>query len=170
LPFLEAGRIPIGSLGTYVQRFRFNDPVFATLERAASPQIVAGLAVLVGLVVAGWSRSEPPMQWGDAWAWPMAASLICAPAVYPWYLLWLLPFLRSVSALPLTIWTVSILSTYFVWHSYTLGHPWQVTGWILLLEYGPVATAAAFILVRRSARPAMPNSSAATGEPTLPHT
>src|SRR5262249_10175420 len=47
-PFLEHGRIPIGSLGSYVQRFRFNDPVFAILERVASPQIVACLAVLVG--------------------------------------------------------------------------------------------------------------------------
>jgi len=27
VPFLDHGRIPIGSLGTYVQRFRFNDPV-----------------------------------------------------------------------------------------------------------------------------------------------
>ena len=28
LPFLNHGRIPIGSLGIYVQRFRFDDPVF----------------------------------------------------------------------------------------------------------------------------------------------
>jgi alpha-1,6-mannosyltransferase len=40
VPFLNRGRIPIGSLGTYVQSFRFNDPVFATLERIAAPQIV----------------------------------------------------------------------------------------------------------------------------------
>ena len=46
LPFLNHGRIPIGSLGTYIQSFRFNDPVFAALERVASPQIVVGLAAL----------------------------------------------------------------------------------------------------------------------------
>src|SRR6202045_3148447 len=34
VPFLNHGRIPIGSLVTSVQGFRFNDPVFATLERA----------------------------------------------------------------------------------------------------------------------------------------
>ena len=33
LPFLDQGRIPMGSLGTYVQSFRFNDPVFEALER-----------------------------------------------------------------------------------------------------------------------------------------
>ncbi len=40
LPFLNHGRIPLGSLGTYVQRFRFNDPVFAMLERVAAPQFL----------------------------------------------------------------------------------------------------------------------------------
>ena len=50
LPFLDHGRIPLGSLGTYVHSFRFNGPVFATLEQVASPQLVAGLAVLVGSV------------------------------------------------------------------------------------------------------------------------
>ena len=38
-----------------------------------------------------------------------------------WYLLWLLPFLRSATTLPLTIWTLSILSTYVVWYLRPLG-------------------------------------------------
>src|SRR4029077_20912262 len=38
VPFFNHGRIPIGSLSTYVQRFRFNDPVFAMLERGAASQ------------------------------------------------------------------------------------------------------------------------------------
>ena len=58
VPFLNHGRIPIGSLGTYVQSFRFNDPVFATLERVAAPQLVVGLAVLVGFLTAIWLRSK----------------------------------------------------------------------------------------------------------------
>jgi hypothetical protein len=153
VPFLEHGRIPIGSLSTYVQRFRFNDPVFATLERVASPQIVAGLALLAGLVTAGWLRNKPPVWWADKWAWPMAASLACAPVVYPWYLLWLLPFLRSTSTLPLMVWSVSILPTYIVWRLRSLGHQWQVPGWVLLLEYGAVVIAAAIVSLRHRTQP-----------------
>jgi hypothetical protein len=148
VPFLQRGVIPMGSLGAFVQRFRFNGPIFATVEHVVSPQVAAGLAVLVGLVASVWLRSKRPSCSSHAWAWPMAASLVFAPVVYPWYLLWLLPFLRSASALPLTIWTVSILSTYFVWYSHTLGHRWEVPGWILLLEYGSVALAAGIVLVR----------------------
>jgi hypothetical protein len=156
-PFHNPGRIPIGSLLTYVQNWRFNDPVFARLERVA-PQIAAGLPVLVGFLTATWLRSakgaDAHRQSPEAFAWPMAASLLCAPTVYPWYLLWLLPFLRSASTLPIIIWTVSIIPTYVVWHLHTLGHPWLVPGWIMLLEYGSVATAGVIIAWRRLTRPA----------------
>src|SRR5437667_4804767 len=57
LPFLSHGGIPTGSLGTYVQSFRFNGPVFAALAHVAPPQLLAGLAVLAGLVTATWLRS-----------------------------------------------------------------------------------------------------------------
>jgi alpha-1,6-mannosyltransferase len=152
VPFLDHGRIPLGSLGTYVQSFRFNDPVFAVLERVTAPQIVVGLAVLVGFLTAIWMRRKSVAWSADAFAWPMAASLLCAPVVYPWYLLWLLPFARSASTAPIIIWTVSIIPTYYVWHLRALGRPWLVPGWIMLLEYGSVAIAAAIIGLRRLKR------------------
>src|SRR5258708_723461 len=158
IPFLNHGRIPLGSLGTYVQSFRFNDPVFATLERLAAPQVVAGFAVLVGFLTAIWMRKKSAAWSADAFAWPMAASLLCAPVVYPWYLLWLLPFVRSASALPIIIWTVSIIPTYYVWHLRTLGRPWIVPGWIMLLEYGAVAVAGATIPLRPLSPPPRPRT------------
>ena len=153
LPFLERGRIPTGSLGAYVQSFRFNGPVFAILERVMTPQVAAGLALLAGLLTAIWVRTRSADLSSDALAWPMAASLLLAPVVYPWYLLWILPFLRSASTVPILIWTVSIIPTYYVWHLRSLGQPWLVPGWIMLLEYGAVATAVAVLGLRRLLRP-----------------
>ena len=160
LPFLDLhfshGRIPIGSLGTYVQNFRFNSPVFATLAHLAPPQLLAGLAVLVGLVAATWLRirsaarelSPDQFAWPE-FAWPMAACLLCAPAVFPWYLLWLLPFLTSASTLLITIWTVSIIPVYVQWHLRALGRPWgALPAWVMLLEYGCLAAAGTIIWIR----------------------
>jgi alpha-1,6-mannosyltransferase len=166
LPFLNHGRIPMGSLGTYVQSFRFNGPVFAALDQVAPPQLLAGLAVLAGLVTATWLRRRGAApDWSPdvfAWpmfAWPMAASLLCAPVVFPWYLLWLLPFLMSASTLLMIIWTVSIFPTYVMWHMRTLGRPWgALPGWVMLLEYGCVAGAGAIIALRRMTRAAAPNA------------
>ena len=156
VPFLNHGRIPFGSLGTYVQRFRFNDPIFATLEPVTGPQVVAGLAIIVGFLTAIWMRRRTTEWSSDAFAWPMAASLLCAPVVYPWYLLWLLPFVRSVATLPIIIWTVSIIPTYYIWHLRTLGRQWVLPDWIVLLEYGSVAVAAAMIALLRITRWATP--------------
>lgn len=154
VPFLHHGRIPIGSLGTYVQTFRFNGLVFAALDKVASPQLLTALAVVAGLVTAIWLRSAVPALRADVFAWPMAASLFFAPAVFPWYLLWLLPFLTSASTLLLIVWTVSVIPTYVQWHLRTLGRPWgALPGWVMLLEYGCLAIAAAIIAYRQFRRP-----------------
>jgi len=163
--FLNPGRIPIGSLGTYVQNFRFNGPVFAALDRVVPPPLLVGLAVIAGLVTATWLRiRRAAPEWSAhqfAWpmfAWPMAASLLCAPVVFPWYLVWLLPFLTSASTLLIIIWTVSIFPTYVMWHLRALGHPWgSLPAWVMLLEYGCVAIAAAMIALRRIAQSPAPN-------------
>jgi alpha-1,6-mannosyltransferase len=155
MPFLDHGHIPFGSLGTYVQRFRFNDPFFATVERVVAPQAITVLAALLGFVTAIWMRKKLADSSADAFAWPMAASLLCAPVVYPWYMLWFLPFLRSSTTLPILIWTLSIIPTYYVWHLRTLGRPWLVPDWILILEYGSVAITAAVVALRRIHRSAV---------------
>jgi hypothetical protein len=149
LPFVNHGVISPGSLGAFLQRFRFNDPVFAVMERAVRPQAAAVLAVLLGLLTAVWIRRRRPAPSLDAWAWPMAVSLAAAPVVYPWYLLWLVPFLRPASTLPLMVWTLSILSVLFVWYSYAFGGPWRVPDWILGFEYGSVAIGGAIAFLRR---------------------
>jgi alpha-1,6-mannosyltransferase len=162
IPFLDKGRIPLGSLATYVRSFRFNDPVFAILEHLAAPQLAAGVAVLVGFLTAIWMRRRSAERPSENFAWPMTASLLCAPVIYPWYLLWLLPFLRSESTLPIILWTVSIFPTYYVWHLRAMGQPWLLPGWIMILEYGSVAMTAAMIVWRRITRPTISRSSTDT--------
>ena len=155
VPFLNHGRIPIGSLGTYVQSFRFNGPVFAALDHVVPPQFLVALAVLVGLATATRLRRKFPEWSPAAFAWPMAASLLCAPVIFPWYLVWLLPFLTSPSTLLIVIWTVSIIPIYVMWHFRILGRPWgSLPVWVMLLEYGCVAIAAVIFALHRRTRPA----------------
>ena len=154
VPFLSHGRIPTGSLATYVQTFRFNGPVFAVFDHVAPPQLLAGVAVLVGLVTATWLRCVAPEGTAYSFAWPMAASLFFGPVVFPWYLLWLLPFLTSGTTLLIVVWTISIIPTYIQWHLRALGRPWgALRGWIMLLEYGCVAVAGAIFALRRFCSP-----------------
>jgi len=189
MPFFNHGRISTGSLGTYVQTFRFNGPVFAMLAQVAPARLLAGLAVLAGLGTATWlrvlgnqqifttegtesHRGDPTLSLpcspvsgpspegsrsvvqGFAFAWPMAASLLFAPAVFPWYLLWLLPFLTSASTLLIAVWSVSIIPVYVQWHLRTLGRPWgALPGWVMIVEYGWLAAAAIISLRKRPVSP-----------------
>ena len=147
LPFWNVQGLPIGSVPQVVARFRFNGPIFTALASVAGPTAAAAFAIAVGLAIAALARQRLSVAKPEAWAWPMAAALLCAPLIYPWYLVWLAPFLAGPATIPLTIWTVSILSTYVVWQ--LPAGQWAVPEWALLIEYGSLLGAASWLLWRR---------------------
>jgi hypothetical protein len=152
LPFWRRGHLPIGSIPAVIERFRFNGPVFAGIAALAGPVAATVFALVAGLAVAVWARRRLSLSAPEAWAGPMAATLLCAPLVYPWYLLWLAPFLVTRRTMPLTIWTLSILVTYVAWRR--VGVPWGVPTWALAAQYGAVLAAALWVW------PGPPSSSA----------
>lgn len=154
VPFLNHGRISLGSLGTYVTGFRFNGPVFALFHTVAPPMLLAALAVIVGLATAIYFRRTCSELSSAAFAWPMAATLFCAPVVFPWYLICLLPFLTSSSILLIVGWTVSIIPTYVMWHLRAVTGSWRaLPDWVMVVEYGSLALAGAIMALRRITRP-----------------
>jgi alpha-1,6-mannosyltransferase len=150
LLFWDRRRLPIGSVPEVIARFRFNGPIFSEVASLAGPTSATAFAVAAGLAVAVYARGRLSLASPQAWAWPMAAVLLCAPLVYPWYLVWLVPFLVTLQTMPLTIWTVSILSTYVVWR--LVGVPWAMPVWALLIEYGALLGAALWLLRRKRRR------------------
>jgi hypothetical protein len=147
LPFWERHRLPIGSVSEVVERFRFNGPIFTAAASVAGPAAATALAIGAGLAVAAYARRRLSIASPEAWAWPMAAALLCAPLVYPWYLVWLSPFLTVPATMPLMVWSASILSTYVVWQ--LTGMPWVVPAWALLIEYGTFVAAALWLWRRK---------------------
>jgi len=138
LPFRSAGVLPLGAVPNVVAFIRFNGPLFKALAAALTPQGAAAVAVLAGLAVAVWMRFTRSADDPAAWAWPMAVALAAAPVVYPWYLLYLTPFLFTSPALPLIAWTYSVLPVYVVWHLSRHGYMWIVPAPVQWIEYGVV--------------------------------
>ena len=148
LPFSGGPQLALGGVSRVVAHIRFNGPVFQAIRDLSNPVVAAGVAVLLGLVVAVWCRWKLGERHPASWAWPMAASLVCAPVIYPWYLLYTTPFLLTPATLPIAAWTVSVVPVYLVWHFARSGGRWIVPGEVIAAEFAIVILAAAFALWR----------------------
>jgi alpha-1,6-mannosyltransferase len=159
VPFAAGGTDVLFGIQNVVQHIRFNGPIFRGLMMATSPEVAARIAVALGLLTAIWCRWKLRADEPAAWAWPMAVAIACAPVIYPWYLLYLTPFLLVPAVLPIIVWTCSILMAYVVWEQARLGGRWVVPVPVLLAEYLSVLVAAAW--TARSKWPSYRNSSGA---------
>lgn len=146
VPFTLTGDPSLGAIPNVVANIRFNSPVFHPLAWAISPQIAAAVALLSGLGVAMWARRRLSASDPAGWAWPMAVSLVAAPVIYPWYLLYLTPFLFSAATLPLTVWSIAVLPVYVVWHLAREGGRWMVPITVMVAEYGALIAACLAVL------------------------
>lgn len=152
-PYVSDWRLPLGSIVNVVDEFRFNAPVFALLESRLGAHTAVAVAVLAGLTVAAAFAMRGRVTDPGAWAWPMAAALVCSPIVYPWYLVWLAPFLITRGTVPLLVWTASILPVYAAWELGRRGERWAVPSAIMTIEFGLVGIAAVLLpWIRRGAR------------------
>jgi alpha-1,6-mannosyltransferase len=156
LPFMTAGTVPMGAVPNVVAHIRFNSPIFRPLAWVVTPSGAAAVALLAGVAAALWARWKLPIEDAAAWAWPMAAALLCAPVIYPWYLLYLTPFLLSSATLPLLVWTYTVVPVYLVWEWAQYGARWRVPNWLMVLEYGLAAAAAVVVLARSRRRTPAP--------------
>jgi hypothetical protein len=137
IPFLGHGKLPVGSLGDYLACWRVNAPAYGALERFLPTRGLIVVPVALSLAVAFWTSRHLPLESPEAWAWPVATALFFAPAIFPWYLLWLTPFVFTPSTFPLAVWTVSSLSAYW-WLP-----PWATN----IVEYGTALGAAGWMLM-----------------------
>jgi hypothetical protein len=138
IPFLGQGSLPLGSLGDYWAYWRVNAPVYSALEHIFPTAGLVGVPVGLGFAAALWARRHLALDSPETWAWPVATTLAFAPTFFPWYLLWVTPFLFTPRTLPLAVWTVSSLSVY-----------WSLPGWATtVVEYGPVLGVAGWMLAQ----------------------
>ncbi len=140
---------PVGSVTNMIRGFRFNGPVFKALAAVLTPWGATAAGVVIAMAVAALIRRSRIARDPAAFAWPMAAALVCSPVVYPWYLVWLTPFFISALAWPLVVWSLMILPVYTVWQGLHNGGTWAVPPWMGLVEYAVLATCTALLVMRR---------------------
>lgn len=149
LPYLTWPKTMLGALTGVVHGVRFNGPLFRFVADVTWPPFAAVFAIVLGLAAAAWCRWKLSEREPAAWAWPMGIAVSCSPVIYPWYLLYLTPFLLTFGTVPLIVWTFTVLPIYYVWEVVRLGGRWGVPDMLMVVEYSIVAAAIVFVLIAR---------------------
>jgi alpha-1,6-mannosyltransferase len=149
-PFLTWPKTMLGALTGVVHGVRFNGPLFRLVADLTWPPFAAVFAVAIGLAAAAWCRWRMSEANPAAWAWPMAIAVSCSPVIYPWYLLYLTPFLLTPATIPLVVWTFTVLPIYHVWEAVRLGGRWAVPTSLMVVEYTLVVCSILVILIGRA--------------------
>jgi hypothetical protein len=140
VPAWIAGTPVVGSLPRYLAEEYFNPGLLrAVLDVPALTLAVAGLWVVFVSV----TRRDRTLS---ARAVPLIGGLILlSPNIFPWYALWLVPFLAVAPSAPWIAFTGSVMFAY----AFFLQQPWAVPPWARVVEFAPLAIGALCWLVRR---------------------
>lgn len=138
LPYLGAGWNLIAGVRSYAESWRNNASLFDLLRGATgSDAAAAAIAALVmgGLALYLAAKRAEPLR---ASYLLIAALLLLSPSVFPWYLIWLIPFLCFFPNTGFLLWTATIFLSYDVLIGYKALGTWQYDPVLAWLEYTPV--------------------------------
>jgi hypothetical protein len=139
-PAWIAGTPAVGSLPRYVSEEYFNPGLLrSVLNVPALTLAVAGLWVVFVSV----TRRDSSLS---ARAVLLIGGLtLLSPNIFPWYAVWLVPFLAVAPSAPWIAFTGSVMFAY----AFFLQQPWAVPQWARVVEFAPLALGGLYWLVRR---------------------
>lgn len=139
-PAWLAGTPVAGSLPRYVSEEYFNPGLLrSVLDVPALTLAVAGLwVVFVSAVRRDLSLSARAVLL-------IGGLTLLSPNIFPWYAVWLVPFLAVAPSAPWIAFTGSVMFAY----AFFLQQPWAVPLWARVVEFAPLAMGALYWLVRR---------------------
>lgn len=154
------------TLKTYTQKWEANGSFFHIIRTQCPPLWPLGelfiepweYARMIGAIIICslaigliWKRAH----WTTSVYWLVLVSLLVAPVVYPWYLLWLLVIIPIISprwGLTGLIFAATVTINYRLWHTPDWVLPWS---W-LAMEYVPVYLALGVEIFIMRPKPAPP--------------
>ena len=137
LPYLDAGANLYNALTQYSQSWEFNASTFSLLGVwIASRDVRKTIAIgfLIVLMIWLWRRD---LDLSDRMLFLLGALFLVTPVLYPWYLIWILPFLALRPSVPWIYLTAGSFLSYRILPAYLETGVWQEHISTKLLEYVP---------------------------------
>lgn len=138
LPFLDQAATLFDSFLRFSREWHFNNPFFHAFMLGFgrdAARVILGLGLLAWLGFATFRQAPVEHKCATAWIGVLAFS----PTLYPWYLLWLLPFIAAGKLKYLHLGYLATCLSYLVLVEYqTMGiwrerFSWMIPEWLILL-------------------------------------
>jgi hypothetical protein len=149
-PLLGDGAQALGSLPRYVTEEYFNPGLIRSIVAAPAVPLV-GMAAWLGWVV--WR--SPGAVLVDRLVPLIGGLIVLSPNVFPWYALWLVPFL----AVTPSVWWIAFTGTVALAYTFFLYQPWAIPMWARLLEIAPLVLGVVWWLGMRLRHGSAPRNS-----------
>ncbi len=128
------GHWPITPMWRYVSDEYFNPGLVRSL---VNEPLAALAATATWIIVVAWREGAGSLA--ERAALMIAGVIVLGGNVFPWYVVWLIPFL----AVRPSVWLIIFTGTVGFAYSFFLSEPWKIPVWARLLEVAPLAIAAA---------------------------
>ena len=120
--------------------WRFNDGTFAFLNFITGSSDISkaiAAAIFAAVAVTIYRGNMPPLKGA---MWLIGSALLLTSTLYPWYLLWLLPFLCFYPQRAWILFTGLVMLSYHVVIRYAAEGVWEESLWVKLGIYAPFFT------------------------------
>jgi hypothetical protein len=151
MSFQDGVQALFAGLATYAEHGTFNGSISRALDAVIGwPSRFVTQMLLVAWVLFVWVRIRPAER---AMLWVLGGFVLLARTLYPWYLLWLLPFIALRPSRPLILLLgVTIYLSNWVLVGYAQDGSWIESTWVGWLEYTPVYLLLVYELGQRRGR------------------
>jgi len=131
-----------GSLPRYLQAEYFNPGLTRSL---IDDPVVVALVLAAWVLWAGTTRRSAPL--GQRAVVLVGGIVVLSGNVFPWYAVWLLPFLALAPSIPWIAFTGSVAFAY----AFFIERPWAIPWWARVVELAPLAAGTAWWATRHAA-------------------
>jgi hypothetical protein len=137
LPFASAGSGLFSSFKVYSSEWQFNGLLYKLLIAAVGdPRWTRWIltAVLGALVLRQAIKQDDVLRFAFV---VIGTGLLLAPTLYPWYVMWIVPFLCFRLNRAWILFTGLVFISYWVWEIFSAGGEWELPWYLYLIEYAP---------------------------------
>jgi hypothetical protein len=137
LPFIEAGSLLFSQLEIYSKFWRFNGSLYPILQGAAGSPYAGWIRLLLTAGAIGFTALHPDIPLPKKMVLCVLVFFLLSPVLYPWYLLWMAPFLVYKPRKGEIALIVLIMLSYYVLPDYKTAGVWKENPIFILIQYVP---------------------------------